>query len=91
MIVEDFLAPLEDWGPYGSIGRRLVLRPGANLGAAMIASGLAESISVWAAAADTGGTTQVETGCAMSAPSALDTAYVLRSRIRTIGTAGGRR
>jgi hypothetical protein len=53
-----------------------VLRPGANLSAAMIASGRAESISVWAAAADAEGTTQVETGCVMSAPSALDTVDV---------------
>jgi Uma2 family endonuclease len=74
--VEEFLALPEDRWRFELISGRLVLRPQADLGSATIANGLAESIRLWAAGADTGGTTLAETGFVVSAPGELDTVYV---------------
>jgi Uma2 family endonuclease len=74
--VEVFLALPEDRWRFELIAGRLVLRPQADLASATIASGLAESLRLWAADADTGGTTLTETGFVVSAPGELDTVYV---------------
>lgn len=77
--VDDLLALPEDRWRYELIGGQLVLRPQADLRYAMIVSGLAEALRLWAASADTrgtGGTTLAETGFVVSAPGALDTVYV---------------
>jgi Uma2 family endonuclease len=75
--VEEYLALPEDRWRFELIAGRLVLRPQADLGSATIASGVAESIRLWAAGADSGGTTLAETGFVVSASGEeLDTIYV---------------
>ena len=77
--VDDLLALPEDRWRYELIDGKLVLRPQADLRYAMIVSGLAEALRLWAASAvtgGTGGTTVAETGFVVSVPGALDTVYV---------------
>lgn len=74
--IEELLALPEDRWRYELVDGRLVLRPPLDMRHAMITSGLADAVRLWARETDTGGITLVETGFVVSAPGELDTVYV---------------
>jgi Uma2 family endonuclease len=74
--IEELLALPEDRWRYELVDGRLMLRSPSDMRYAMIVSGLAEAVRLWALEADTGGATLEETGFLVSAPSELDTVYV---------------